>query len=538
MRKTRGAAALLFFLTLVPSAALAQSATVCAPSVGKGGILTGLANQFSTTTGPWTTTALGYAQDLFFALVAIEIAWSAITYVLQKDSLPDFLAALLLKIISVGFFYILLQPQYGPVWIADVIASFSQAGSAIGGQSQFGPSDPSSVFNCGTDIANAMLQSLSQNNVGITFGNILPAVEACFAALFCALGVVLAFAIIAGQLLITLIESYIVIGAGVFMLGFTGSRWTLVFGEKYVGYAFSVGIKLFMLELIIGLGYGLGQQWAALFGNGIAPPGTYIEVVGAALIFGFVCWQIPGLAASLMNGAPRMTLGSFLSTAGTVAVGGVVLGSGVGGIIAGGRALSTTSPNTLRAAGDVGQSNDALALNAGTTSSRRDGRASGDFADDLSREPYSRRDGDTFAPHARRASDFEAEDLSDEPLSTSTVTPDGGASGTDSTSDASRQAQRAEDHADRHGASSGGEPDTTEAEVTAEEVAQTRANDAALATEDERVARQAEQRDVQGSSGGAASSAPRVDPARALRQPPVADDSADGSIHIRFKHPE
>src|SRR6202049_5033042 len=191
MRKMRRAAALLFFLALVPSAALAHSATgSCAPSVGKGGILSGLANQVSTTTGSWTTTALGYAQDLFFALVAVEIAWSAITYVLQKDSLPDFLAALLLKIISVGFFYILLQPQYGPVWISDVIASFSQAGSAIGGQSQFGPSDPSSVFNCGTDIANAMLQSLSGNPVGLNFGNILPAVEATLAALVCALGVV------------------------------------------------------------------------------------------------------------------------------------------------------------------------------------------------------------------------------------------------------------------------------------------------------------------------------------------------------------
>ena len=537
MQKTTGAAALLFFLVLVPSAAFAQSAPACTRPAGSGGILTGLASQFSTTTGPWTTTALGYAQDLFFALVAIEIAWSAITYVLQKDSLPDFLAALLLKIISVGFFYILLQPQYGPVWIADVIASFSQAGSAIGGQSQFGPSDPSSVFNCGTDIANAMLQSLSGNPVGLTFGNILPAIEACFAALICALGVVLAFAIIAGQLLITLIESYIVIGAGVFMLGFTGSRWTLVFGEKYVGYAFSVGIKLFMLELIIGLGYGLGQQWAALFGNGIAPPGTYIEVVGAALIFGFVSWQIPGLAASLMNGAPRMTLGSFLSTAGAVAVGGVVLGSGVGGIITGGRALST-NPNTLRAAGDAGQSNDPLSLNAGTTSSRRNGRGSGDFADDLSPQAYSRRDGDTFAPHARTASDFNVDDLSDELPAASTVTPDGGASGRDSTSGLSHQPHHAEDHDDRHSASNGGEPDTTEAEVTAEEVAQTRANDAALATEDERVARQAEQRDVQGSSGGTASSAPRVDPARALRQPPIPDDSADGSIHIRFKHPE
>jgi type IV secretion system protein TrbL len=534
MRKTRGAAALLFFLALVPSAALAQSATAaCAPSVGQGGILTGLASQFSTTTGSWTTTALGYAQDLFFALVAIEIAWSAITYVLQKDSLPDFLAALLLKIISVGFFYILLQPQYGPVWIADVIASFTQAGSAIGGQSQFGPSDPSSVFNCGTDIANAMLQSLSGNPVGINLGNILPAVEATLAALVCALGVVLAFAIIAGQLLITLIESYIVVGAGVFMLGFTGSRWTLVFGEKYVGYAFSVGIKLFMLELIVGLGSGLGQQWAALFGNGIAPPGTYIEVVGAALIFGFVSWQIPSLAASLMNGAPRMTLGSFLGTAGAVAVGGVVLGSGVGGMLVGGRTLSTTDSKTLREAGESGRSNDPLALNSGTTSSRRNGRTNGDVADDFSRHPHSRDNADAF--EASRASDFDRDDRN-ELRRTSTATADQIASASDATSDPSRETQHAQDRDERSGPSRD-EHDPTEAEVTAEEVAQTRTSDAALAAEDQRLARQAEERDVHGSPAGPASTPPRVDPTRALRQP-MADDSADGSIHIRFKHLE
>ncbi|MGA8534652.1 MAG: P-type conjugative transfer protein TrbL, partial [Candidatus Tumulicola sp.] len=321
MQRITRAASLLFFLALLPITALADSAPVCVPGAGRGGILTGLAHQFSTTTQPWMTTALHYAQGLFFALVAIEIAWSAITYVLQKDSLPDFVASLLLKILGVGFFFIVLQPQYGPVWIGDIISSFSQAGSAISGQVQLTPSDPSSVFNCGTDIANAMLESTSENQ-GMTLGNILPMIEIVLTSMICALGVVLAFAIIAGQLLITLVESYIVIGAGVFMLGFTGSRWTLVFGEKYVGYAVSIGIKLFMLELIVGLGFDLGQQWGSLFANGIAPPETYIEVVGAALVFGFLAWQIPSLAASLMNGAPRMTLGSFVSTAGAVAVGG------------------------------------------------------------------------------------------------------------------------------------------------------------------------------------------------------------------------
>ena len=410
MRRITRAASLLFFVALTPVGARAQTA-MCSPTAGHGGILTGLAHQFSTTTGPWATTALGYAQGLFFALVAIEIAWSAITYVLQKDSLPDFVAALLLKILSVGFFYILLQPQYGPVWISDILSSFSQAGSAIGGMPQLAPSDPSSIFNCGTDIANAMLQSVSNNPGGINFGNLLPAIEAVLAALICSLGVVIAFAIIAGQLLITLIESYIVIGAGVFMLGFTGSRWTLVFGEKYVGYAVSVGIKLFMLELIVGLGYGLGQQWAALFGNGIAPPETYVEVVGAALVFGFLAWQVPSLAGSLMNGAPRMTLGSFLNTAGTVAVGGVVVGSGVGAVAAAAIPRSSSNADMASASSDLGNSRDAYALT--TTSSIRDGRSASDVASEYG-SGYS--SGiDSFATTSPEY-DFESDESPAEPM--------------------------------------------------------------------------------------------------------------------------
>ncbi len=512
MRRITRAAALLFFVVLMPAAALAQTMPVCAPGARESGILTGLAHQFSSNTGPWMTTALHYAQGLFFALVGIEIAWSAITYVLQKDSLPDFVAALLLKILGIGFFYILLQPQYGPVWIADVLSSFSQAGSAIGGQSQFMPSDPSSVFNCGTDIANAMLQSVSQNKVGLGLGNILPAIEAILAALICALGVVIAFAIIAGQLLITLIESYIVIGAGVFMLGFTGSRWTLVFGEKYVGYAVSVGIKLFMLELIVGLGYSLGRQWAALFYNGIAPPETYIEVVGAALVFGFLAWQIPSLGASLMNGAPRMTLGSFVNTAGAVAVGSVVAGSGVGGMIAGARALSSSNAAPIRAAGDVSDTTSARVLDT-SAPTRGNGPSTGDVTYGYDPNAYTR-EPDTFASASAPESSDAAEQAD--------------------ASAAEVEAEAETDSASGNHPYSANEPrDPTEAEIEAEEVAETRASDAAVAADDARATSQAEHRDVR-----SASSPPRSINPMAFRQPPVPDDSADGNIEIRFKHPE
>jgi type IV secretion system protein TrbL len=513
MRWITRAAALLFFVALLPAAAMAQTMGACSPTAGQGGILTGLAHQFSTTTGPWMSTALQYAQGLFFALVGIEIAWSAITYVLQKDSLPDFVASLLLKILGIGFFYILLQPQYGPVWIGDVISSFVQAGSAIGGQSQFGPSDPSSVFNCGTDIANAMLQSISENKVGINLGNILPAIEAVLASMICSLGVVIAFAIVAGQLLITLIESYIVIGAGVFMLGFTGSRWTLVFGEKYVGYAVSVGIKLFMLELIVGLGYSLGQKWAALFSNGIAPPETYIEVVGAALVFGFLAWQIPSLAASLMNGAPRMTLGSFVNTAGAVAVGGVIAGSSVGGMIAGARAISNSNSDTVRAAGDVSDATSARVLDTGTPA-RGNGRRSEEFADGYGPDGYPP-PPETFASR----SSAEQNDATGQADVTAPETEAPGESDTAVSDDAGF---------------SGESRDPTEAQIEGEEAAETRASDAVVAADDASATSQAEQHDTHTSAG---SSPTGINP-MALRQPPVPDDSADGNIEIRFKHPD
>ena len=480
----RRALAFVLPLMLVPAVASAQ--TICQPNAGQGGILTGLVHQFSTTTGPWANTALGYAQGLFFALVGIEIAWSAITYVLQKDSLPDFVAALLLKILSIGFFYILLQPQFGPAWIADVLSSFSQAGSAIGGMPQLAPSDPSSIFNCGTDIANAMLQSVSQNPGKINFGNLLPAIEAVLAALVCSLGVVIAFAIVAGQLLITLIESYIVIGAGVFMLGFTGSRWTLVFGEKYIGYAVSVGIKLFMLELIVGLGYGLGQQWTALFGNGIAPPETYVEVVGAALVFGFLAWQLPSLAGSLMNGAPRMTLGNFLSTASTVAMSGVVAGTGVGAVAT---ALTASQASSTLAAADTR----ALEVPATATAT--------------SRFDQTTRDATDTTGYRTRTSFDDISDGVGEPFY-ATEEPD----------DAEAPESLDDD----------GEP----ADI-ADEAAATRASDTQVATDNERMARSAERSDVR-----TPPTQPSSRPLSAMRPPPIPDDSADDSISIRFHHPD
>ena len=95
---------------------------------------------------------------------------------------------------------------------------------------------------------------------------------------------------------------YIIIGGGALLLRFNGSKWTQVFAEKYLGYAVSVGIKLFALYLIVGLGQNLANTWVTRLGA--STPETAIQVGVAALIYGAMGIMVPGMAGSMLNGSP------------------------------------------------------------------------------------------------------------------------------------------------------------------------------------------------------------------------------------------
>lgn len=312
-------------------------------------MLTTLANQYQAASAGWMTAALAYALHLFYLLVAIEIPVSAIFYLFYKEGLADFLAALLIKLLALLFFWVLMQEA--PVWIPAILQSFTQAGAGISGAPTL---DPSSVFDQGVTVATAMLTSINNASIFSAFLLIVIAGR-------CAVGIVLAYAVIAAQLLITLVESYLVMGGGVLMLGFAGSRWTLVFTARYVGYVVSVGIKLFVLYLIIGLGGTLATQWAAVFTTAqqtfLPQPQAYLDVMGGALVFMAVGWQVPALAASMMTGSPSLTVGTAASTA-------AMMSAAMANAVA--KSLSTTA-NTAR------QTTDAVASAAKLTQAATQG---------------------------------------------------------------------------------------------------------------------------------------------------------------------
>lgn len=268
----------------------------------------------SATTG-WFSALQGYAQTLFWLLAAIELAWSGITWALEKDNMSSFTAALVKKIMGISFFYALLLNA--GTWIPAIVNSLKIAGQNAAGS---GGLSPSSIVDQGIFTASTMLESLKDLSL---FDSPMTIVVGGLSAL----GIVIAFVVIAGQLMVALIESYIAIGAGVLFLGFGGARWTTDFTQKYVSYAFATGVKLFMLYLILGLGMAQASTWAALLAT--ASLENIFAVLGGSLILAFLAFQIPGMAAAMLSGSPSLTAGAAASTAATVAAGTVAAGGAV-----------------------------------------------------------------------------------------------------------------------------------------------------------------------------------------------------------------
>ena len=126
----------------------------------------------------------------------------------------------------------------------------------------------------------------------------------------------------------TLGESFIVIGAGVLFIGFSGSRWTKFFTERYLSYVASVGVKLFVLYLIMGVGITLAGRWSVILEQP-ASPMPFLYVAGGALVFVFVTWHIPSVAAALIAGTVQLSLADMQRSAMAAAHPGVAAASAV-----------------------------------------------------------------------------------------------------------------------------------------------------------------------------------------------------------------
>src|SRR4051794_12591674 len=285
----------------------------------------------------WITNIWPYANTLFALLATIEFAWSAAVMALEKTDLQSWTSALIRKIMWLGAFYALLL--FGRQWIPAIIDSFSQLGGAAAGINGNSGLSPSDVFTQGLNIAAALMDGASSSAF---FTNPGTSIAVMISAAF----VVLAFIAVTIQYIVAVVESYLVVSAGVIFLGFGGSRWTTPYVERYIGLGVSTGVKIMILYMLIGVGLNLSGGWldeAVGIGTSPNPSMTGFDVMGAALIFMMLCWQVPKLFAAVLGGSPALSGGDLVAT-GTAVVAGAAtvasLGAGAIATAAGGAAAA------------------------------------------------------------------------------------------------------------------------------------------------------------------------------------------------------
>ena len=183
------------------------------------------------------------------------------------------------------------------VWFPPVINGFLAAGQSASP----GTFSPGEVLGLGVEIStsmvNAMFEDLSILDVdGPTLTNIVLVAIA-------ALVMEVLFAVIAGMVVLVLVESFLVLACGSLVLGFAAFRGTASLADRFVAYVFSVGIKLFVLFLLVSVGMDVADAWLPIIQSNPGTVAPMLAVLGGAITFALLVIVLPSKAASFLTRA-------------------------------------------------------------------------------------------------------------------------------------------------------------------------------------------------------------------------------------------
>ncbi|WOB76271.1 P-type conjugative transfer protein TrbL [Achromobacter xylosoxidans] len=358
-------------------------------------ILDGIVKEMHTVTQRMAGKLVDFATSLFWSLAAINMVWTFGMMVMRKADIGEFFAELCKFIITLGFFWWLLSNAVSGMNIAgtiiesmrDMAAQSSGLGSSL---------TPSGIVDVGFDVLHKVWQadlSLASKIV-------------CYAV---ALIILVIFAAVAINMVLTLAESWFLLYCGIFILGFGGARWTSEIAIGYYRQVLGVGLKLFGMAVVI----GVGKAYIDGFINKLSanPDITEIAVVlVAAYVFYKLSDRIPSMLASLVPGGGGFANGGMAVSAGAVAgaaagIAGAAAGM-AGAAISGGASLAAAAAGgaqaVMAAASAASQDGGGGGMSSAGGSGGESGDGGGGVAGD---EPFAAASGGGGSPMAQAAGD-------------------------------------------------------------------------------------------------------------------------------------
>lgn len=309
--------ALVLFLAL-PSAAFAASQDL--------GLVNGIVGQFAEVLNKFSDAIQSSAFKLAGVLISAEIAyfWYQKWGSSEVEEISSIVMLLFKHVVLIGF------------WIWAMNHSEEILGSIYNffvstGQAAVPTLNVDNLFLKGIELA--QLIPINANLSAVSF---LTSPVVTLTTLIAQICLIVAFTVIAAQVLLAKIEFMLIVTAAPIYMAFGVFKFSRDWATKTMSHAVATGTKILLIYMLGGVMMLLAQKWGVslqttdLFNN----PNQLLEIIGASLMLIILAFFVPSIANSLMSGNTSLSGSSAIM--GAMAVGAAAVAGGAGVVKAAG----------------------------------------------------------------------------------------------------------------------------------------------------------------------------------------------------------
>lgn len=245
----------------------------------------------------WSKVITGFATYLFWCLATISMVITFGFMALRKADVGEFFAEFVRFTIFTGFFWWLLD--HGPLMATALIYSLAEIAAKAGGITVDANTTglaPSGVVKLGFKIFEKII-----DNMSFWPSEVAPSLVGALMGV----GILIMLCLIGINMLLLTISAWFLAYAGIFFLGFGGSRWTSDIAINYFKTTLGLAAQIMAMILIIAIGKTFIDQYYATVEAGVT--GSNLKALGAlfvaVLVLMALSGKIPPLLAGIITGA-------------------------------------------------------------------------------------------------------------------------------------------------------------------------------------------------------------------------------------------
>lgn len=299
---------------------------------------------FTRNTDSWWSILQGYAKQIFLLTLTLEVVLFGARMALQQSQLGEIIGQFVTMLLFAGF-------------IAAVIMNYQEWATKVaitGLKSVAADLTPESA-DAGSPFALAAkiwekVSAICSDAGWQQIGKVL-------ILYIMTLIIIIIFALISALYILVTCEFYIVANVGILLIGLGGSKIFKDYAVNAMRYIFSVAIKLFVLQLIINIGFtilSLETVLDATKGAGIKNVSfeAMFFLVGQCILLLALAKSLPETVGGIISGSNVGGGNPLMSAAKSAA--GVAVGAGLGAVAAGKAMKAAGSSELSKAAGATG----------------------------------------------------------------------------------------------------------------------------------------------------------------------------------------